>query len=33
MAEEKQAKSIDQASIELIEKAAKDGVNTSFDRA
>jgi carbon-monoxide dehydrogenase catalytic subunit len=33
MAEEKEAKSIDQASIELIEKAAKDGVNTAFDRA
>jgi len=31
--EEKIQKSIDQASIELIEKAAKDGVNTSFDRA
>jgi len=33
MAEEKETKSIDQASIELIEKAAKDGVNTVFDRA
>jgi carbon-monoxide dehydrogenase catalytic subunit len=33
MAEEQEAKSIDQASIELIEKAAKDGVNTVFDRA
>jgi carbon-monoxide dehydrogenase catalytic subunit len=31
--EEKKTKSIDQASIELIEKAAKDGVNTAFDRA
>jgi len=31
--EEKKAKSIDQATIELIEKAAKDGVNTVFDRA
>jgi carbon-monoxide dehydrogenase catalytic subunit len=31
--EEKTQKSIDQASIELIEKAAKDGVNTAFDRA
>jgi len=33
MLEEKQSKSIDQASLELIEKAAKDGVNTAFDRA
>ena len=33
MAEEKEPKSINQASIELIEKAAKDGVNTVFDRA
>jgi len=33
MAEEKETKSIDQASNELIEKAAKDGVNTVFDRA
>ena len=32
MAEEK-AKSIDQATIEMLEKAAKDGVNTAFDRA
>jgi carbon-monoxide dehydrogenase catalytic subunit len=32
MAEEK-AKSIDSASIKMIEKAAKDGVNTAFDRA
>jgi carbon-monoxide dehydrogenase catalytic subunit len=32
MAEEK-AKSIDSASIEMIEKAAKDGANTAFDRA
>jgi carbon-monoxide dehydrogenase catalytic subunit len=31
MAEEK--KSIDSASIKMIEKAAKDGVNTAFDRA
>jgi carbon-monoxide dehydrogenase catalytic subunit len=30
---EAETKSIDQASIELIEKAAKDGVNTVFDRA
>ncbi|MBA7592536.1 Carbon monoxide dehydrogenase 2 [subsurface metagenome] len=32
MAEEK-AKSIDKASIRMMEKAAKDGVNTAFDRA
>ena len=32
MAEEK-AKSIDQATIEMLEKAAKDGVKTAFDRA
>jgi len=31
--EEKTTKSIDKASLELIEKAAKDGVNTVFDRA
>ncbi len=31
--EEKISKSIDKASLELIEKAAKDGVNTAFDRA
>ncbi len=31
--EEKTTKSFDQASLELIEKAAKDGVNTAFDRA
>ncbi|MFC1986738.1 anaerobic carbon-monoxide dehydrogenase catalytic subunit [Chloroflexota bacterium] len=30
---EKENKSIDQGSIELIEKAASDGVNTAFDRA
>jgi len=30
---EAESKSFDQASIELIEKAAKDGVNTVFDRA
>jgi len=30
---EAESKSIDQGSIELIEKAAKDGVNTAFDRA
>jgi len=29
---EKETKSIDQASIEMIEKAAVDGVNTAFDR-
>jgi len=28
-----ETKSIDKASIEMIEKAAKDGVNTAFDRA
>jgi len=33
MAEEQEAKSIDQGTLELIEKAAKDGVNTAFDRA
>jgi carbon-monoxide dehydrogenase catalytic subunit len=33
MPEEKRPKSIDEASLELIEKAAKDGVNTAFDRA
>jgi carbon-monoxide dehydrogenase catalytic subunit len=31
--EEKTTKSADQASLELIEKAARDGVNTAFDRA
>jgi len=31
--EEKTNKSIDQGTIELIEKAATDGVNTAFDRA
>jgi len=31
--EEKQEKSIDEASLELIEKAVSDGVNTVFDRA
>jgi carbon-monoxide dehydrogenase catalytic subunit len=30
---DKETKSIDQASIELIEKASSDGVNTVFDRA
>ena len=30
---EAEAKSIDRASIEMIEKAASDGVNTAFDRA
>jgi carbon-monoxide dehydrogenase catalytic subunit len=30
---DKETKSIDQASIEMIEKAANDGVNTVFDRA
>jgi carbon-monoxide dehydrogenase catalytic subunit len=33
MPEETQAKSIDQATLDLIEKAKKEGVNTSFDRA
>jgi carbon-monoxide dehydrogenase catalytic subunit len=33
MAEEQESKSIDQGTLELIEKAAKDGVNTTFDRA
>ena len=33
MAEEKELKSFDQATNELIEKAAADGVNTAFDRA
>jgi carbon-monoxide dehydrogenase catalytic subunit len=32
MAEE-ETKSVDSASVEMIEKAAKDGVNTAFDRA
>ena len=30
---EAESKSIDNASIRMIEKAAKDGVNTAFDRA
>ena len=30
---EKEAKSIDEGTVELIEKAAKDGVETVFDRA
>jgi len=30
---EEETKSIDNASIRMIEKAAKDGVNTAFDRA
>ncbi|MFC1942329.1 anaerobic carbon-monoxide dehydrogenase catalytic subunit [Chloroflexota bacterium] len=33
MAEEKKAKSIDQATIEMIAKSAEDGVSTVFDRA
>jgi carbon-monoxide dehydrogenase catalytic subunit len=33
MPEEKQDKSIDQATLELIEKAEKEGINTTFDRA
>ncbi len=28
-----EAKSIDQASVEMIEKATTDGANTAFDRA
>ena len=30
---ENESKSIDQGTIELIEKATNDGVNTVFDRA
>ncbi len=30
---EKEIKSVDQATIEMLEKAASDGVNTAFDRA
>jgi carbon-monoxide dehydrogenase catalytic subunit len=33
MADKKKTKSIDQATIEMIDKAASDGVNTAFDRA
>jgi carbon-monoxide dehydrogenase catalytic subunit len=33
MAEEQETKSIDPGTLELIEKAARDGVNTTFDRA
>jgi len=33
MAEEEETKSIDNASIRMMEKAAKDGVDTAFDRA
>jgi carbon-monoxide dehydrogenase catalytic subunit len=33
MPEEKQAKSIDKATLEMIEKAAKEGITTVFDRA
>ena len=33
MADEKMAKSVDQATLDMIEKATQDGVNTSFDRA
>jgi carbon-monoxide dehydrogenase catalytic subunit len=33
MAEEKQAKSIDQATIDMIAKAAEEGISTVFDRA
>ena len=33
MAEKTKAKSIDQASLQMIEKASCDGVNLSFDRA
>ncbi len=33
MADEKMAKSVDQATLDMIEKATADGVNTAFDRA
>src|SRR3972149_3986199 len=33
MAEEKQAKSIDQATLEMLAKAAEEGVSTVFSRA
>jgi len=33
MAEEKQAKSIDQATLEMLDKAAEEGISTVFDRA
>ena len=33
MAEEKNTKSIDQATIEMIEKAASEGISTAFERA
>jgi anaerobic carbon-monoxide dehydrogenase catalytic subunit len=33
MADEKMAKSVDQATLDMIEKATQDGVNTVFDRA
>ncbi len=33
MAEEKQAKSIDQATLEMIAKATEEGITTVFDRA
>ena len=33
MADEKKQKSIDPATLEMLEKAAKDHVNTVFDRA
>jgi len=33
MPEEKQAKSIDQATIEMLAKASEEGITTSFDRA
>jgi carbon-monoxide dehydrogenase catalytic subunit len=33
MAEEKQAKSIDQAALEMIDKACEEGISTVFDRA
>ena len=33
MAEEKQVKSIDQATLEMIDKAAEEGITTVFDRA
>ena len=33
MAEEKQAKSIDQATLEMLAKAAEEKISTAFDRA
>src|SRR3972149_7180886 len=33
MAEEKQAKSIDQATLEMLAKASEEGISTAFERA